>query len=117
YPADRDLVDGAKRLVSEFREIDIPIGMRHALLDTAVDTVRGQGAAIRQMSFQDFGDAGVRVEIFVDEEASKRCGEINWAIADAICERFDHPRLEFLAFLCRPLQSYHMNGEIISGVR
>jgi hypothetical protein len=54
----------------------------------------------------------MRYEFYVDESA-KRCGELNFAIAEALCESFEDAAPEFVTFACRPLSSYHFEGDFI----
>lgn len=85
--------------------------MRVKLIDAAAEAVRSQGCIVRQTTLMQADDQ-LRYEFFIDETA-RRCAEVNFAIAEALCEQFDDPAPEFVTFSCRPLSSYQFNGDII----
>ncbi|PFH28553.1 tetratricopeptide repeat protein [Burkholderia sp. JKS000303] len=110
------VVQSMKRLLASAEAHGLTQQMRESLIETAVGTVRAHGGVIRQTMVEDFGDAGLRLELYVSESA-ERCGELNWAIADALCEQFDDPAPGLVTIACRPASSFQFEGRIVSVAR
>ncbi|HEV3432269.1 MAG TPA: hypothetical protein VG320_30690 [Paraburkholderia sp.] len=85
--------------------------LRAKLIDAAAEAVRSRGCIVRQSTLVQVDDQ-LRYELFIDETA-RRCAEMNFAIAQALYEKFDDPVPEFVTFSCRPLSSFQFNGDII----
>ncbi len=81
------------------------------MIEVAAAAVYAQGCSVRQTSLKQLGGE-MRYEFYVDESA-KRCGELNFVIAEALCESFEDPAPEFVTFACRPLSSYQFEGDFI----
>ncbi|WP_146126556.1 hypothetical protein [Burkholderia multivorans] len=111
---DSEMMRATKRFLESTDKYRLSREARRELMRVAIATVRAQKCAIKQTSLDDeFGDGSVRFQIYVDETA-ERCGEINRAIADALCERFDDPAPEVVTFACRPASSYVFNGAFLA---
>lgn len=110
------VVDSMKRLLALAEANGATREMREELIETAVGAVRAHGGTIRQTMMEDFGDAGLRMELYVTDSA-QRCGELNWAISEALCERFDDPAPGMVTFACRPVSSYRFDGQFVSVTR
>jgi hypothetical protein len=95
---------------------DVSVEKRLLMLNTTVSTVRGLGYVIRQSLLRQYGDDGLRYELFIDESPD-RCGEVNFDISDGLFERFDDPVPEAITFACRPLTSFEFSGEFIKVAR
>jgi hypothetical protein len=85
--------------------------MRAKLIDAAAGAIRSQGSTIRQSLLRQADDQ-LRFEFFIDE-TPRRCAEINFAVAEILCEQFDDPCAEFVTFSCRPVSSFEFHGDII----
>ncbi|MBB6319282.1 hypothetical protein [Paraburkholderia tropica] len=108
---DPALAASAARLLEIAAEHAVGPAQRIKMIEVAAAAVFSQGSAIRQASLRHLGGE-LRFEFYVDESAA-RCGELNFAIADALCDSFDDPAPEFVTFACRPVSSYHFDGDFI----
>lgn len=103
--------ESAKHLLSIADDHGATPELRARLIDAAVTAVRTQGYLVRQTTLVQVKDQ-LRYELFIDETA-RRCAEVNFAIAEALCEQFEDPVPEFVTFSCRPLSSFQFSGDII----
>ncbi|WP_321929419.1 hypothetical protein [Burkholderia cenocepacia] len=110
---DAQIVQATKRFLELTDKHSLSREVRRELIQTAVGAVRAEKCAIRQTVLDDeYGDGSVRIELFVDETA-ERCGEVNRAIAEALCEQFDDPMPEVVSFACRPISSFVFQGAFL----
>ena len=108
--------DSAQRLVDLAVARDLSPELRLSLLETAIEAVRSQGCSIRQTGLRQYSDDALRYIFFIDESATK-CGSVNFAIAEALTEKFEDTHAEFVTFACRPLSSYDVSGSFIEVAR
>ncbi|MFM0427601.1 hypothetical protein PQQ75_01190 [Paraburkholderia aspalathi] len=106
----------AQQLADIALERGISPDMRMALLEVAIATVRDQGCSIRHVGLTQYPDNSLRYVLFIDESASQ-CGNVNFAIAEALTEKFEDTHAEFITFACRPLSSYDVDGTFIEVAR
>ncbi|MDR5772892.1 MULTISPECIES: hypothetical protein [unclassified Caballeronia] len=86
-----------------FLRCGVDAEQRLALLETAVEAIRSQGCMIRGSRLMIYDDT-TRYELYVDETASQ-CGNVNFAIAEALTTTFDNAYPEVITFVCRPVGS------------
>lgn len=94
-----------QRLGEIARSRGIPVELRWSLLESAIEVLRVRGYAVRQTALRHYPDDALRYELFIDAGAED-CGELNFAIAETLIERFEDPHPELVTFACRPLSSY-----------
>lgn len=110
---DPTATETTRRLLELAVSKNVSLDKRLDLFETAVQAVRSQGCAIRQSTLEHYGDDHLRCEFYIDE-TPVRCGSLNRAIADALCERFDDPSPDFVTFACRPASSFHFAGSFVT---
>lgn len=90
--------------------------LRLSLVEAAIQAVRSQGCVIRHVSLTEYPDNALRYVFYVDETSSQ-CGNVNFAIAEALAEQFEDAHPEFITFACRPLSSYNVGGTFVEVLR
>ncbi|HEF4774587.1 tetratricopeptide repeat protein [Burkholderia multivorans] len=110
FAEDSELAQATNRFLALTEQYNVTLDKRRRLIEVAIGAVRAAKYAIHKTALdQDCGEYGVRFEIFIDETA-ERCGEVNRAIADTLCEEFDDPVPHVVTFACRPTSSYVFEG-------
>jgi hypothetical protein len=100
-------------LVEIFRPDSVSVEERVALLETAISAVCSEGFSVRRVRPVHYPyDNTMRYELFV-ETSPQQCGDLSFAIAEAIVTSFEEDRAELITFACRPLASYQPSESVV----
>jgi tetratricopeptide (TPR) repeat protein len=92
-------------ILARFDDSEVDLGLRLALLESAISAICAEGCVIRQTTAVHYPDNSMRYELFVDQCAS-RCASVNIAIADTLTECFENAHPEVITFACRPFHAH-----------
>ncbi|MFL6672908.1 MAG: hypothetical protein ACJ8LG_06430 [Massilia sp.] len=90
-----------------FTEADIS-----ARVSTAVGAVRNSGLEVLRQTRQPLDDGSFIQHFYVDADVS-RCADLNFDIADTLCDNYEKTGAEFFSILCRPLTHYTLKNEVV----